>query len=129
MRERLASSAVAHLATASVDGRPHLVPCCFVLTGSTIFTAVDAKPKSTNRLRRIRNLEANPTAALLVDHYDDDWARLWWVRVDGAVRVLHDGAERETALDHLAEKYEQYRRARPPGPVIALEIDGWRAWP
>ncbi len=128
MRERLTRATVGHLATVSADRRPHVVPCCFVLSGSTVFSAVDDKPKSTNRLQRIRNLEANPNAALLVDHYDDDWTRLWWVRVDGTVRILDDGAERETALDRLADKYEQYRRDRPPGPVIALDVDGWRAW-
>src|SRR4051812_49072380 len=118
MKERLRSSRVGHLATATGDGRPHVVPCCFVVSGSIVYTAVDAKPKTTNRLQRIRNIDANAGATLLVDHYEDDWTRLWWVRVDGTGRVLETGAERESALDLLAEKYEQYRRDRPPGPVI-----------
>ena len=129
MRRRLADASVARLATASADARPHVVPCCFVLQASTVFTAVDAKPKTTSRLQRIRNIEENPAVSLIVDHYTDDWTQLWWVRVDGHARVLREGPEYDAALDLLEEKYEQYRQTRPPGPVIALDIDHWRAWP
>ncbi len=129
MRQRLTDALVAHLATASVDARPHVVPCCFVLSASTVFTAVDAKPKTTNRLQRIRNIEANPSVSLLVDHYDDDWAELWWVRVDGVARVLDRGEEYAAALDLLEKKYAQYRETRPPGPVIVIDIEQWRSWP
>jgi PPOX class probable F420-dependent enzyme len=129
MRRRVAGARVGHLATTTADGRAHVVPCCFVLSGQTLYSAVDAKPKSTNRLQRIRNLEANPSAALVVDHYEEDWARLWWVRVDGRGRVADSTAERDVALELLAAKYAQYAHERPPGPVIALDIHGWRAWP
>ena len=78
---------------------------------------------------RIRNLEADPVAALVVDHYAEDWAELWWVRVDADARILHAGPEFVAALDLLAAKYEQYRRDRPPGPVVALDVRSWRAWP
>jgi len=129
MRQRLAAARVGHLATVTPEGRPHLVPCCFVLDGDVVYTAVDAKPKSTLRLRRIRNLLANPSVSLLVDHYDEDWSTLWWVRADGRGRVVESDEERARALDLLAEKYPQYREQRPPGPVIALDITTWRAWP
>jgi PPOX class probable F420-dependent enzyme len=129
MRERLTDARVARLGTVTGDGYPHLVPCCFSLAGDTIYSAVDAKPKSTLALRRLANLRAHPHASLLVDHYAEDWSTLWWVRVDGAGRVLEDGAERESALGLLATKYEQYRRQPPPGPVIAVDIATWRAWP
>ena len=112
------------------DGNPHVVPCCFVLDGDTVYSAVDAKPKSTARLQRIRNLETNPAAALVVDHYDDeDWSALWWVRVDGTARVLDAGVEFESALDLLTRKYHQYRETRPLGPVIALDVRRWTGWP
>ena len=67
---------------------------------------------------------------MLVDHYDDDWSALWWVRVDGSARVIDGGGEdeHERALDALVEKYEQYHAARPSGAVIAIEIERWRAW-
>lgn len=129
MRRRFADAAVARLATATADARPQVVPCCFVLQGSIGFTAVDAKPKTTSRLQRIRNIEENPAVSLIVDHYDDDWTQLWWVRVDGRARVVTDHGERAAALDLLAAKYLQYRETRPPGPVIAIDIEHWRAWP
>ena len=127
--QRFSDARIGHLATASASGRPHVVPCCFAVTGTRVFTAVDAKPKTTNRLQRIRNLEANPSVSLLVDHYDDDWTQLWWARVDGVARVRDEGDEYNAALDLLATKYAQYRETRPPGPVIVIDIEQWRAWP
>ena len=105
------------------------MPCCFALDGDVVVSAVDAKPKSTLALRRLDNLRVHPAASLLVDHYAEDWATLWWVRLDGTGRVVEDGAERDAALALLAAKYEQYRRDPPPGPVVALEVTAWRAWP
>ncbi|HEX5586645.1 MAG TPA: TIGR03668 family PPOX class F420-dependent oxidoreductase [Acidimicrobiia bacterium] len=129
-RERLALARVARLASVGLDGAPHLVPCCHVLLGDVVYTAVDdVKAKGSLRLRRLENLRAEARAAVLVDHYDDDWSTLWWVRVDGSARLLDEGDERERALDALGEKYEQYRTARPPGTVIALDIARWSAWP
>jgi PPOX class probable F420-dependent enzyme len=128
-RRRLTAARVAHLATVTSDHRAHVVPCCFVLDASTIYSAVDAKPKSTLVLRRLQNLSSNSAASLLVDHYDEDWTALWWVRVDGNGRVADDDDERQRALNLLAGKYHQYRSAPPPGPVLAIDIDGWRMWP
>jgi len=129
MRRRLAEARVGHLATVTATGGPHVVPCCFALAGDTIISAVDTKPKSTFDLRRLANLRVHPRASLLVDHYDEDWSTLWWVRADGTGRVLESGPERERALDVLAVKYVQYAHERPPGAVVAVEVTGWRAWP
>src|ERR671910_394708 len=82
MRRRVFEARVGRLATGTAAGRAHLVPCCFMLDGDTVFSAVDAKPKSTLALRRLDNLRAHPAASLLVDHYSDDWSQLWWVRLD-----------------------------------------------
>jgi PPOX class probable F420-dependent enzyme len=128
-RQRLADARVGHLATVTADVRPHIVPCCFVLHGRTVYSAVDAKPKSTLVLRRLQNLKTNKSFSLLVDHYDEDWTTLWWVRVDGSGRVIEKRDERERALGLLASKYEQYRDTSPPGPVLALDIERWRVWP
>jgi PPOX class probable F420-dependent enzyme len=128
MRQRVAAARVGRLATVTGGGGPHVVPCCFALDGDRIVSAVDAKPKTTPALRRLANLRARPRASLLVDHYDEDWSRLWWVRVDGAGRVVDAGPERDRALDLLVAKYDQYARQRPPGAVVVIEIDGWRAW-
>jgi PPOX class probable F420-dependent enzyme len=130
LRQRVDAARVGHLATTRPDGRPHVVPCCFVLVGNTVYSAVDAKPKSTLALQRLRNLAAHPAASLVVDHYDDDdWTQLWWVRLDGAARVLEKGAERDEALAALAAKYPQYVDAPPPGAVVAVDVAEWRAWP
>ena len=130
MRARVQAARVARLATVTADGRPHVVPCCFVLAGDVVYSAVDdVKPKSTRALRRLDNIAAHPRASLLVDFYDDDWKQLWWVRVDGAARVVVDGTERDDAITRLAEKYRQYAETPPPGAVIAIAVDGWRAWP
>jgi PPOX class probable F420-dependent enzyme len=129
MRRRVTEAAVGHLATVSSDARPHVVPCCFVLDDDTVYSAVDGKPKTTLALQRLANLSANPSATLLVDHYDDDWSALWWVRLDGEGRVIDGGPERTRALDRLTAKYHQYVAQPPPGPVVAIDVTGWRAWP
>ena len=129
MRARVESAHVARLATVTADGRPHAVPCCFALVGETVYSAVDAKPKSTLALRRLANIAANPACALLVDEYHDDWSQLWWVRLDGVARVVTEADERRRALGRLADKYVQYAETPPPGDVIAIDLSGWRAWP
>src|SRR5690606_28490375 len=100
-RERFAAARVARLATAGADRQPHLVPITFVLVADRIFTAVDHKPKATTRLRRLRNIAENAAVSLLVDRYDDDWSRLWWVRADGVATVLMGGRDRGGAVDAL----------------------------
>ena len=134
MRRRVDEARVGRLATVTPEGTPHVVPCCYVLAGETVYSAVDGKPKSTLALRRLDNVRAHPTTSLLVDHYDDDWSALWWIRLDGAARVLDAttdpaaAAEQVRALDLLAAKYPQYRERRPPGAVLALDVERWRAW-
>ena len=128
-RQRVATARVGHLATVTSDNRPHLVPCCFVLDGDIVYSAIDAKPKSSRNLRRLQNLMLNSAASLLVDHYEEDWTKLWWVRVDGDGRTVDDDPERGRALDLLRAKYAQYEHAPPPGPVLAIEIGTWRMWP
>ena len=135
MRRLVEAARVGHLATVTPAGRPHLVPCCFALSGQVAYTPVDAKPKSTLALQRIRNVESVSSVSLLVDRYDDDhWSALWWVRVDGTARVLRpgdgprDADERHHALELLATKYRQYVEQAPPGPVIAIDISRWRGW-
>jgi PPOX class probable F420-dependent enzyme len=122
--ERFAHARVGRLATVTAHGRPHIVPVCFALHERVVYSAVDAKPKTTSALARLDNVRATARASLLVDHYEDDWANLWWVRVDGVAEIV----ESERALDALAGKYEQYRAARPDGPVIAITPERWRSW-
>lgn len=128
MRRRVGTARSARLATVRPDGRPHLVPIAFAVDGDRLVTAVDAKPKRTTDLQRLRNVAAEPRVSVLVDHYDDDWTTLWWVRIDGYARVLEDGRERDAAVDLLATRYEQYRVDRPRGPAIVVEATSWSGW-
>ena len=85
---RFSDARVARLATVDATGQPHIVPVTFAHNDNTIVIAVDHKPKSTRNLKRLRNIEANPKVTLLVDHYDEDWSQLWWVRADGTAEVV-----------------------------------------
>jgi PPOX class probable F420-dependent enzyme len=125
---RLAGARIARLATTDPDGRPHLVPIVFAIEGDTLYSAVDSKPKRSRTLRRIENARARPDVTILVDHYEEDWGRLWWIRVRGRARVLADGDELVHALTLLTVKYEQYRAEPPDGPVLAVDITDVREW-
>lgn len=127
-RARFASARVARLATAGRDGQPHVVPVTFAVDADLIYIAVDHKPKTTLNLRRLRNIAENPRVAVLADHYGEDWDTLWWVRVDGRARVLENDDAVNRQLNMLAERYEQYRRTRPTGPVIVIEAERWTGW-
>lgn len=116
------------MATVTPDGRPHLVPVVFAVDHGAVYTAVDAKPKSTRRLRRIANIEHNPNVSLLVDHYDPDWVRLWWVRVDGVATIHHDGPVLDLGYRLLRAKYAQYQSVPLDGPVIAVNATRWSGW-
>jgi PPOX class probable F420-dependent enzyme len=128
-RQRLRTARVGRLATVTAAHRAHVVPCCFALDSDTIYSVVDTKPKSTLDLRRLENIRSNGAASLLVDHYQEDWTGLWWVRVDGIGRVVETDSERQKAIELLEAKYQQYRSTPAPGPVLAIAIDRWRAWP
>ncbi|HVL04492.1 MAG TPA: TIGR03668 family PPOX class F420-dependent oxidoreductase [Acidimicrobiales bacterium] len=128
VRRWVAEAPVGRLATVGSGGRPHIVPVTFFLDGDEIASAVDHKPKTTTDLKRLRNIEANPAASVLVDHYEADWSRLWWVRADGNARVLTSGERRERAVAGLLEKYPLYRKTPPEGPVIVLAVTRWSSW-
>jgi PPOX class probable F420-dependent enzyme len=127
-RARFGAARVARLATVDEVGRPHLVPVTFDVDGDTVAFAIDHKPKRTTNLRRLRNIAANDRVCLLVDHYDDDWSQLWWVRADGRARIVEDSDAHERALTRLAERYPQYRDRPPRGPVILITVESWTGW-
>jgi PPOX class probable F420-dependent enzyme len=128
LARRVGDARVARLATIDPDGMPHLVPFCFALDGGVLYSSVDQKPKRSRDLRRLRNLRERDRATVLIDHYEEDWSALWWVRLRGRARVLEGGAEYRRAMALLAEKYPQYRRDPPAGPVIALDVAEWSSW-
>ncbi|PZU03349.1 MAG: TIGR03668 family PPOX class F420-dependent oxidoreductase [Gordonia sp. (in: high G+C Gram-positive bacteria)] len=123
-----ASAPVARLATVSADHRPHVVPVVFAAAGDLIYTAVDGKPKSGKPLRRLADIAECPEVSLVVDHYEDDWSRLWWVRAEGTARIHDDGPEVDVAFRLLRVKYPQYQTVSLDGPVIALTVRRWSSW-
>ena len=127
-RHRFATARVARLATTGPAGRPHLVPVTFALDGDRIYTVVDAKPKTTTDLRRLRNIGADPRVAMLADHYSGDWDALWWARADGLATILRDPTDMAVPLDLLAARYRQYRAEPPGGPLIRIQAERWTGW-
>ncbi len=122
---------VARLATADATGRPHVIPVCFARNDDTLYIAVDQKPKRRPGapLQRERNLLENPQAALIVDHYEDDWQQLGWVLLRGVAELLREGEEVLQAHRLLRAKYPQYAAMRLEGlPVIALRIQRTVSW-
>ena len=130
-RRRLAVARVARLATLNADGTADLVPITFALVDAdTLVTAVDHKPKRTAALRRLDNVRARPEVTVLVDHYEDEWSNLWWVRLRGEAVVVEPGAPgHQAVVDALVEKYDQYREQAPVGAAIVVTIVAWRSWP
>ena len=122
------------MATVRSDGAPHIVPVTFAISNETLVTAVDAKPKRTANLQRLRNLRTNPAVSIIVDDYADDWSALWWIRIDGRAKVVEGDAagdeatERSAAIESLVAKYPQYQRTAPSGPVIIVQPTRWTAW-
>jgi PPOX class probable F420-dependent enzyme len=128
LRQRFVSSPVASLATVRPDGGPHVVPVVFALVGETIFVAVDHKPKRSPDLQRLVNARHEPRCSVLVDHYDDDWSALWWVRADGHAEVVDHPAVDHPGLHALARRYHQYATTPPTGAVLAITVDRWSGW-
>lgn len=128
-RRRFAAARVARLGTVDADGHPHLVPVVFAVDDpDTVLMAVDDKPKRHRRLRRLRNIDAQPAVSLLVDHYDDDWSTLWWVRADGDATVTEDPTVLDRARRALAERYPQHRDQPPAGPAVLVAVRRWSGW-
>ena len=135
VRATLESARHGYLSTASPEGDPHLQPVVFQIVGDSVYIAIDEKPKTTLRLRRLTNIESNPKFALLVDHYDDDWSRLWWVLLRGPAEVLWpsewDGREAGEAIAGLRAKYPQYEsmglEERPLLKLTPERVTRWSA--
>ena len=128
---RLREARVARLATAGDDG-PSIVPICFVWDGERVYTAVDRKPKAVapGELARVRRIRAHPEVALVLDEYDEDWSRLWYVLVRGRAALVSDESERTRAIERLREKYPQYRDGYLPenAPVIRILVERIVSW-
>ncbi|HZQ23393.1 MAG TPA: TIGR03668 family PPOX class F420-dependent oxidoreductase [Terriglobales bacterium] len=132
IRAKLDVARVARLATLDAKRRPHLVPICFALDGSFVYSAIDRKPKrvAPDRLARLKNIKKTPQVALLVDHYNEDWTRLWYVLLRGEAELVSARAERKRALQRLRAKYPQYSAAmlEDDAPVLRITPQRISAW-
>ncbi len=134
VRRLLKEARVARLATLDARHRPHIVPVCFAYDGKVLYTAVDKKPKHVppERLARLRNIRAVPRVALLIDHYDEDWTRLWYILIRGKAKLIpeSDRKERAAAIRRLRAKYPQYAQGMLAGdaPVIRITPERTSSW-
>jgi PPOX class probable F420-dependent enzyme len=124
IRARLEAARVARLATVGAKQSPHLVPICFACDGEVFYSAIDRKPKQVapKRLARLKNIRKTPQVAILVDHYEEDWTRLWYVLVRGKAELVSAPAERKRALRCLRAKYPQYSAAMLADDALILRI-------
>jgi PPOX class probable F420-dependent enzyme len=133
-RRFLEAHRVGHLATAGADGAPHVIPVCYALDDAALYFVADEKPKRrpARELLRLRNLRANPRAAVVVDDWDEDWTRLAWVLVRGPARVLADSGAHAAALALLRARYPQYRAMAlddpARNPVVRVEPERVLVW-
>lgn len=127
-RRRIAGAEVARLATVRPDGAPHVVPIVFAVDGDALYLVVDHKPKRTTQLQRLVNLRHEPRCAVLVDHYEADWSRLWWVRADGRAVVLDRAPADHPGRRALAARHSAYRTKPPDGPLVVITVDRWSGW-
>ena len=125
---RLGAARVGHLVTVRPNGQPHVVPVTYALTGNSVVTMIDHKPKTTNRLQRLINIENNPVATLMSDHYSEDWSALWWVRVDGGASIHIEDRVWEESAAALRAKYGQYAENSPRGPAVVISVDRVTSW-
>lgn len=130
-RAFLLESRLAHLATSTKNGKPQVIPICYVYDGDSLYSSIDEKPKrrSPTQLQRVLNIVDNPSVSLIVDRYEQDWSKLKYVLVRGSAEIVHTGEEHEHAVQLLREKHVQYRQMKlEDRPVIKIKPVGVFAW-
>jgi PPOX class probable F420-dependent enzyme len=130
-RKFLLTRRVGHLATADSRAIPHVVPVCFTISQGTVYITIDEKPKrvAALALKRVRNIERNPTVAIVVDRYDEDWTRLGWVLLRGRAEILRAGVEHDRAQELLCSRYRQLAAMQiAQRPVIAVRLERVTSW-
>lgn len=129
-RSRLAAHDHGTLCTVHAGRGVDAVPVAYAVDDDDyVGVPVDlVKPKASLRLQRERNLEADPRAALLVEHWDpDDWSQLWWVRAELRWQGHGDARRAADLAVRLGDRYSQYREL-PFAHVLTLRIVGITGW-
>lgn len=127
----LRSARIAHLATADASVQPHVIPICFVFDGKYFYSPLDEKPKrvAPQKLKRLKNIAANPRVSLVIDRYDEDWSNLAYVLIFGKARAVKGGIRHRRAVALLRKKYPQYRAMNiARSPIICIAPERVRAW-
>jgi PPOX class probable F420-dependent enzyme len=122
---------VAHLATASLNSQPHVIPICFVFDGTHFYSPIDQKPKRSGpaKLKRVINIQTNPQATLVIDRYSEVWQHLAYVLIVGKAKILYRGGAHAEAVRRLRRKYPQYRQmAIHTRPMIQIRPVRWTFW-
>lgn len=132
IRRKFETVRVARLATLDAEHAPHVIPLCFCFDGSVFYSAIDRKPKrvTADRLTRLKNISQTPRVALLLDYYDEDWSRLWYVLVRGKAELVSAEAERLQGITRLRAKYPQYAAGMlsDDAPVLRITPDRITSW-
>ena len=127
----IAQQRVARLATVDAQGQPHVLPIVYAFEGQRLYTPLDAKPKRVDprQLQRVRNIQANPHVAVIIDAYAEDWNRLAWVQLRGEAMLVESGPVRARGVRLLEAKYDQYQQLPLAGrPVIVITVQRVTSW-
>ena len=131
VRDFMEAQRVGRLATADAEGAPHVVPVCYAFDGHLIYSALDLKPKRVpwRRLKRVRNIEVNPSVALVIDRYSEDWSQLAYVLIRGVADIVETGEEQGRGVSLLRARYPQYDALLAEGrPVLRITPDRVVSW-
>jgi PPOX class probable F420-dependent enzyme len=132
LRSRLGTARIARLVSVGERGSPHAVPVCFVYYAGFFYSPIDRKPKRVEpeKLARLRNIAARPQVALLIDHYEKDWTKLWFVLIRGKAQVVRGSAERErrSVIRALKKKYRPYAAGMLADDATLIRIDPQHAF-
>jgi PPOX class probable F420-dependent enzyme len=126
LRAKLKETRVARLATLDTKRGPHIIPFCFAYDGKVFYTPIDRKPKrvAPERLTRLQNIRKSPHVAILIDQYDENWARLWYILIRGKAKIIPPSArnERDGAIRLLKAKYPQYAGGMLADDAMVIRI-------
>jgi coenzyme F420-0:L-glutamate ligase/coenzyme F420-1:gamma-L-glutamate ligase len=114
-------SRIGRLATVDLECKPHVIPVVFVFDNdrNCYFIPIDEKTKRSRpeNLKRVKNIQENPNIALLLDEYNEDWTKLYFIMIRGKGSIL--GGKKleqnemlilEKAHKLLCDKYPQYKK-------------------
>lgn len=129
VRGVLDSAERAVMTTVDPDGYPHTVPVVFAIDDGEVVTPIDRKPKTGKKLRRVRNLERDPRATLLVDRWSEEWTELAWVMIRGRAS-LHAADRSFNEIEKIITRYPEYRDTIQGSDVIRIvpERISWWSW-